>query len=65
MRFPAIVGPRATVVHDRQSFPMPPESIGLVGALHLFPDWMTIIAGAHQATYPRDPPFKELAVLFD
>jgi hypothetical protein len=53
LRFPVVVGPRATVVHDGQSYAMPPEAVGLVGALHLYPDRVAIIAGRYEATHPR------------
>jgi hypothetical protein len=53
LRFPVVVGPRATVVHDGQSYAMPPESAGLVGALHLYPDRVAITAGRYEATHPR------------
>ena len=32
---------------------MPPESVGLVGALHLYPDRVAITAGRYEATHPR------------
>jgi hypothetical protein len=53
LRFPVVVGPRATVIHDNQSYTMPVESAGLVGALNLYPDRVTITAGRYEATHPR------------
>jgi hypothetical protein len=53
LRFPVVVGPRAVVVHDGQSYTMPPDSVGLVGALHLYPDRVTIVAGRYEASHPR------------
>jgi hypothetical protein len=32
---------------------MPAESVGLVGALHLYPDRVTIVAGRYEASHPR------------
>lgn len=53
LRFPVVVGPRAVVVHEGQSYTMPAESVGLVGALHLYPDRVTIVAGRYEASHPR------------
>lgn len=53
LRFPVVVGARATVMHDGQSYQMPPEAVGLVGALHLYPEKVTIVAGRYEATHPR------------
>jgi len=53
LRFPVVVGPRATVVHEGQSYAMPPESVGLVGALHIYPDRVEITAGRYEAKHPR------------
>lgn len=53
LRFPVVVGPRATVVHDGQSYAMPTESVGLVGALLLYPDRVEITAGRYEAKHPR------------
>jgi hypothetical protein len=59
LRFPVLVGPRAAVIHDGQSYTMPPEAAGLVGMLHLYPDRVAIVAGRYEATHPRSlpPPF--------
>jgi transposase len=56
LRFPVLVGPRAVVVHDGQSYAMPPDSVGLVGALHLYPDRIAIVAGRYEATHQRRQP---------
>jgi hypothetical protein len=53
LRFPVVVGARATVMHDGQSYSVPSEAVGLVGALHLYPDRVTIIAGRYEITHPR------------
>jgi hypothetical protein len=53
LRFPVVVGPRATVMHDGQAYSMPPESVGLVGALHLYPDRVAIVAGRYEAAHQR------------
>jgi len=53
LRFPIVVGPRAIVVHDGQSYVMPPESVGLVGALNLYPDRVSIVAGRYETSHPR------------
>lgn len=53
MRFPIVVGPRATVVFEDCAYPMPPESIGLVGALYLYPSRVVLVAGRHEAVYAR------------
>jgi hypothetical protein len=53
LRFPVVVGPRATVVHEGQSYTMPSESVGLVGALNLYPDRVSITAGRYEGTHPR------------
>ncbi len=56
LRFPVLVGPRAVVVHEGQSYAMPPDAVGLVGMLHLYPDRVTIVAGRYEATHPRHLP---------
>jgi hypothetical protein len=56
LRFPVLVGPRAAVIHDGQSYTMPPEAAGLVGMLHLYPDRVAIVAGRYEATHPRSLP---------
>jgi hypothetical protein len=53
LRFPVVVGPRATVMHEGLSYTMPPESVGLVGALHIYPDRVEITAGRYEAKHPR------------
>lgn len=53
LRVPVVVGPRAAVLYDAQSYAMPPDSVGLVGALYLYPDKVVVVAGRYQATHPR------------
>src|SRR5262249_42250785 len=65
LRFPIVVGARATVVHDGQSYAMPPESVGLVGALHLYPDRVSITAGRYEATHARPLQKRLPATAFD
>jgi transposase len=58
LRFPVLVGPRGVVVHDGQSYAMPPDSAGLVGALHLYPDRIAIVAGRYETAHPRRQPVR-------
>ena len=44
---------------------MPPESVGLVGALHLYPDRVAITAGRYEATHPRPLQRRVPAAAFD
>jgi hypothetical protein len=60
LRFPVLVGPRASVVHDGQAYAMPAESVGLAGALHLYPDRVSIVVGRYESTHPRHPPVRLL-----
>jgi hypothetical protein len=53
LRVPVVVGPRANVLYEDQSYAMPAEAVGLVGALYLYPDKVVVVAGRHQATHPR------------
>lgn len=55
LRFPVLVSPRGAVIHEGQAYAMPPDSVGLAGALYLYPDRVTIVVGRHQATHPRHP----------
>ncbi len=55
LRFPVLVGPRGAVVHDGQAYAMPPESVGLAGALYLYPDRVTIVVGRYQTAHARHP----------
>jgi hypothetical protein len=55
LRFPVLVGPRGVVVHEGQSYTMPPDSVGLAGALYLYPDRVSITVGRYEATHPRHP----------
>jgi hypothetical protein len=62
LRFPVLVGPRACVVYEGQSYAMPPEAVGLIGVLQLFPDRVHIVAGRYEATHPRRGPSTFTAV---
>ncbi len=53
LRVPVVVGPRAAVLYDGQSYAMPADAVGLVGALYLYPDKVVIVAGRYQSTHPR------------
>lgn len=53
LRFPVVVNPRATVLFEGQSYAMPPEAVGLVGALHLYPSRVVVVAGRYQVTHQR------------
>jgi transposase len=60
LRFPVLVGPRGVVVHEGQAYSMPPDSVGLAGALHLYPDRVSIIVGRYESTHPRHPAIRLL-----
>jgi hypothetical protein len=53
LRVPVVVGPRAAVMYDGQAYAMPPDAVGLVGALYLYPEKVVVVAGRYQATHPR------------
>lgn len=53
LRFPVVVGPTATVLHDTQLYSMPPDAIGISGTLFLLKDRVRIVAGRHEANHPR------------
>ena len=53
LRLPMVVGPRATVLYDGQSYAMPADAVGLVGALYLYPDKVVIVAGRYETTHKR------------
>jgi len=53
LRVPVVVGPRAAVLYEDQTYAMPAESVGLVGALYLYPDKVVVVAGRYQTTHPR------------
>ena len=53
LRVPVVVGPRAAVLYEDQSYAMPAEAVGLVGALYLYLDKVVVIAGRYQTTHPR------------
>ncbi len=60
LRFPVLVGPRAIVVHDNHAYAMPPESVGLIGELQLYPTKVTIVAGRYEATHNRATPYRAI-----
>ncbi|MEO5767444.1 MAG: hypothetical protein ABIS92_03755 [Polyangia bacterium] len=53
LRVPVVVGPRAAVLYEDQAYAMPPDAVGLVGALYLYPDKVVVVAGRYQTTHPR------------
>jgi hypothetical protein len=53
LRVPVLVGPRAIVVYEGQSYAMQPEAVGLIGVLRLYPDRVEIAAGRYETTHPR------------
>jgi hypothetical protein len=53
LRVPVVVGPRAAVTYEGQSYAMPADAVGLVGALYLYPDKVIVVAGRYQAKHPR------------
>lgn len=55
LRFPVVVGPTATVVHEKVSYSMPPESIGFPATLYLYLDRVRIVARKYEAVHPRTP----------
>ena len=55
LRVPVVVGPTGFVEYRGVRYAMPPKAIGLPGTLHLYPDRVWIVAGAHEARLPRVP----------
>ena len=53
LRFPIVVSPRATVVFEDQSYVMPSDSVGLVGALYVYPTKVVIVAGRYETVHSR------------
>jgi len=53
LRIPITVGPSGVVVYDTESYPMPPESLGIPGTLYLYRDRVRIAAGRYEAVHPR------------
>lgn len=53
LRLPVVVGVTGYVVHEGQSYSMPPESIGLGGTLYLYRDTVRIVAGRYEAIHDR------------
>jgi hypothetical protein len=41
------------VLYEDQAYAMPPDAVGLVGALYLYPDKVVVVAGRYQTTHPR------------
>jgi hypothetical protein len=56
LRYPVVVGPRAVVLHETQAYAMPPEAVGLVGALHLYPGRYEITHSRHAYKRVPSPP---------
>jgi hypothetical protein len=56
LRVPVLVGPRASVVYEGQSYAMPPEAVGLIGVLRLYPDRVEIAAGRYETTHTATAP---------
>lgn len=53
LRIPISVGPTAAVVHDTQTYSMPPDSMGIPGTLYLYRDKVRIVAGRFEAVHQR------------
>jgi len=53
LRVPIQVSPTADVVHEEHSYSMPPDAACLPGTLYLYADRVRIVAGAFEATHPR------------
>jgi hypothetical protein len=53
LRIPVWVGPTGTVLHGGHPYSMPPQAIGMPATLFLYRDRVRIVAGAHEATHPR------------
>lgn len=53
LRVPVVVGPRAAVLYEDQQYAMPPEAVGLVGALYLYPNRVVVVAGRYQTSHAR------------
>jgi hypothetical protein len=41
------------VVFDGETYPMPPDAVGLVGALYLYPARVVIVAGRYETVHLR------------
>lgn len=63
LRFPIHVGPTAEVVHDSNSYSMPPDAAGISGTLFLYRDRVRIVAGRFEAEHVRKKGRKEKSVL--
>jgi transposase len=53
LRFPVVVGPTGTVVHDGASYSVDPHAIGFPGTLYLYPERVRIVTGRHEIEHPR------------
>ena len=53
LRIPVIVGPTGYVLHQGQSYSMPPDAIGIAGTLYLHRDRVRIVAGRYEAGHER------------
>lgn len=53
LRYPIVVGATAYVLHDTNSYSMPPDAIGIAGTLNLYRDRVHIVAGRFDAWHPR------------
>jgi transposase len=53
LRIPISVGPTGTVLHDTQTYSMPPDSMGIPGTLYLYRDKVRIVAGRFEAVHQR------------
>jgi hypothetical protein len=53
LRFPIVVGPTATVLHEGHPYSMPPEAIGIAGTLYLYRQRVRIVAGRFEANHER------------
>jgi hypothetical protein len=53
LRFPVVVGPTATVLHEGHTYSMPPQAIGVAGTLYLYRERVRIVAGRFEARHAR------------
>jgi len=63
LRFPIHVGPTAEVLHESNSYSMPPDAAGLPGTLFLYRDRLRILAGRFEAEHPRKTGHHEKSIL--
>lgn len=55
LRVPMIVGPTGYVLHETNTYSMPPPSIGITGTLFVYRDRLRIFAGKFEAAHTRSP----------